>query len=129
MEKPLIRPATREDLEAFSDMANKPTVVAWLAELDEISAEGTGVRSIIAVWGLSYRDGRWVAFFDITPEARKYRVTRVKMGIRLFEEAKNRGIRFIYVRPDPDEPMAIKWLTSLGFKPDHRDDSFLRWSA
>ena len=120
MPKVIIRPATRADIEAFSDLPNKPTVRAYVGEVD---------GKIVGMGGLARNKGRWIAFCDLTPEAREYKVTIVKTAKRIMEDAKKAGHRFVYAQPDLNEPNAVRWLTSLGFEPDQRSGGILyRWS-
>ena len=116
----IIRPATREDLEAFSDMPNKPSIRAWVGELD---------GRIIGIGGLALAKGRWFGFCDLTEEARSYKMTIMRTAKRVLAEARRDGIRFIYAEASPHEPRAVAWLTSLGFSLDPRSEHFYRWSA
>ena len=121
-----LRPATRDDLEAFSDMKNKPTAKAWVGEVD---------GEVLAIGGLALVRGRWIGFFDITPEARK-RINQNMMvrvaWIRAFrlglDEARKMGIRFLYAHADIEEhPQAREFLERFGFEPDPRSDQYYRW--
>lgn len=82
---------------------------------------------IVLMGGLGFTQGRWFAFCDITDEARKHKVAVARAAIRIFERARSLGIRFIYAKADPDEPTAVRWLTSLGFRPDPRSAELYRW--
>lgn len=114
----IVRQATREDIAAFSDMANKPTILAWVGE-DE--------GKVVGIAGFAYSRGRWFGFCDLRPEARKYKMTIARAAIRAMREARARGIRYVYAQPDPEELGAKRWLTSLGFSADHRTPSLYRW--
>jgi N-acetylglutamate synthase-like GNAT family acetyltransferase len=115
-----VRRATREDIEAFSDMENKPTVRAYVGEVD---------GAIIALGGLAFSGGRWIAFCDLTEKARTYKMTIARMGKRIIADAREMGLRFVYASADPNEPSAIRWLTSLGFEPDPRAPTLYRWRS
>lgn len=120
MGKVIIRPASREDIDAFSSIENKPTAKAYAADLD---------GKIIALGGLALFKGRYFAFCDLTPEARRYKVLLAKTARRLFAEARRNGVKFIYAEADTNEPHAIAWLHSLGFELDPRSQTLYRWSA
>ena len=115
-----IRPATREDIEAFSDLPNKPTMRAWVAELD---------GRIVGLGGIALSKGRWFAFVDLKDEARPFKVTIARSALRFLDEARRDGIRFIYAEVSRHEPRALPWLLSLGFEFDQRSQHFYRWSA
>ena len=116
----IVRPATRADIAAFSDMANKPTVKAWVGDLD---------GRIIAIGGLFLVRGRWFAFLDLTEEARPYKMTLMRWAHRMLAEARKNGIRFIYAEASPREARSREWLARLGFEPDVRSGYLYRWSA
>ena len=117
----VIRPATREDLDAFPTPFAKPTVKALAAEVD---------GEVLGVAGLAIVRGRYYAFCDLTStQAAPYRIAVARAAKRLFAEARAAGIRYIYTNADPDEPRACRWLASLGFTPDTRHPHLYRWSA
>ena len=120
MASPVIRKASREDIEAFSPMRNKPTINAWCAEID---------GRIIALGGCALVKGRWFAFCDLTEEARQYKMHIARTARRFLMEAKRQGIRFIYAEANLAEPGAERWLTSLGFTIDPRTAYLYRWRA
>jgi hypothetical protein len=115
-----VRPATREDIAAFSDLANKPTVRAWIGELD---------GAIISMGGIALVKGRWIAFVDLTEAARPYKMTIARTAIRFLEAARRDGIRFIYAEMDVKEKSAERWVHSLGFSLDPRSQYLFRWRA
>lgn len=117
---PIVRPATREDIDAFSSMTEKPTVKAWCGELD---------GKIIALGGLAFFRGRWFAFLDLTDEARPYKMTIMRMAIRVMAEAKTMGIRFVYADADTREPKSVEWLSRIGFHIDPRTNRLYRWQC
>ena len=116
----VVRPATKEDIDTFSDMTGKPTTKAFVAELD---------GRIIALWGIALVRGRWFVFCDLTEESRPYKMTMMRAGKRLIAEARRSGIQYIYADADTNEPGSIAWLHSLGFILDPRSQHFYRWSA
>lgn len=117
--KPLtVRRATAEDIAAFSDMTEKPTIIGWVGEVD---------GRIIGLGGFARGGARWVAFADLTEEARPYRMTIARTAIRAMQEAKRLGFRFVYAAKDDSEPTAEKWLKSLGFSLDPKSNTLFRW--
>ena len=117
---PVTRWATREDIEAFSPMRDKPTIRALCIEVD---------GQIVVLGGLAFSKSRWIMFCDVTNQGRKYKVALVKAAKRMIEEARAMGIRYVYAADDPNETNSVRWMTSLGFKVDQRCPSLYRWSA
>ena len=115
-----IRRATREDIEAFSSQPNKPTLKAWVGEVD---------GEIIGIGGLAFAHGRWFAFCDVTEEARKYKIGIMRLAKHIMADAQAQGIRYIYADADKNEPKAVAWMTSLGFEIDPRSNRYYRWKA
>lgn len=115
-----VRPATREDIEKFSDMPAKPTAKAWAGELD---------GRLIALAGFAMQNGRWVAFCDLTEDARPHKMTIMRTAKRIMKEAKAMGIRYLYAEASPHEENAVRWLTSLGFRLDPRSAYLYRWES
>jgi N-acetylglutamate synthase-like GNAT family acetyltransferase len=115
-----VRVATREDIDAFSDLKNKPTIRAYVGEVD---------GEIVAIGGLAFAKGRWFGFCDLREPARKHKMTIARMGKRIMDEAREMGIRFVYANVDPSEPTAERWLTRLGFEPDPRTLVLYRWRS
>src|SRR5690606_3030352 len=113
-------PATREDIEAFSDLPKKPTIRAWVAELD---------GRIVGIGGIARANGRWFAFVDLLDEARPYKVHIARSARRFLDEARRDGVRVSYAEVSRHEPRALPWLLSLGFEFDQRSQHFYRWSA
>lgn len=116
----IVRPASREDIEAFSDMPQKPTLRAWAGEID---------GRIVALGGFAFTNGRWLGFCDLTEEARKHKFAIARTAKRVLAEARKQGIRFVYAEADPTEPGARRWLASLGFTIDPRSKHLYRWKA
>lgn len=114
----IVRRATAEDISAFSPLPNKPTILAWVGDDD---------GKIIGIGGLALVGGRWFAFCDLKPEARKHKKAIVKTARNVMMEAKRMGIRFIYAEADSSEPGARRWIESLGFHIDPRSNYLFRW--
>ena len=113
-----VRRATRADLEAFGEMRHKPTVKAWVGEVD---------GRIIGVGGFYFKDGHWVGFADLKEEARRYKVRFIKVARMAVEDMRLSGHRYIYAEVDPDFPMAPRWIESLGF--EMQASGLWRWQA
>lgn len=115
-----VRAATATDIAAFSDMTGKPTLKAWVGEVD---------GQIVGLAGFAFSHGRWYAFCDLREAARAHKVAIVRAGLMILAEARRMGIRYLYAEADPKEPGAVRWLTSLGFALDPRTTYLYRWSA
>lgn len=100
--------------------AEYPSMKAWAGKVD---------GKPVALGGLARdAEGRWIAFFDITDEARAYKRAIVRTGRLVMQEARKMNLRFVYAMPDCEEPLALKWLGRLGFEPDPRSGGVLmRW--
>jgi hypothetical protein len=118
MDKLVVRKATREDIQAFSNVTDFPTVKGVVGELN---------GKIIGFGGLARHRGRWYAFCDLIPEARKFKITIARAAIRVFEEARRDGVKFVYAEMDQNEPTAPAWLARLGFHLDPRSSYLFRW--
>lgn len=116
----VVRPATHEDIAQFSDLANKPTIRAMVAERD---------GRIIALGGIALSQGRWYAFADLPEEIRPYKMTIARAAKRFFRDLRRDGIRYVYAEASPVEPRALAWFASLGFEFDERSQHYYRWSA
>jgi hypothetical protein len=112
-----VRRATKEDIESFSSARGKPSIKAWCGVNDD------GV--IIGLGGLAYKEGRWFAFCDLTPEARKYKITIAKMGRQVMRDAVAGKHKFVYAGVDTSEPMAARWVESLGFRRQEHSGLYL----
>jgi len=124
-DKPVVRPATAEDLEIYYPGTIRPTIKAWLGEID---------GEILAVGGFAFSEGRWFAFFDIRPGVREtlrtsraYKKTLVRAAKMIMGEAERQGIKYIYADTEKHESGAGRWLESLGFIPDPRTLYLYRW--
>jgi N-acetylglutamate synthase-like GNAT family acetyltransferase len=119
--KLIIRRASKADIEAFSPMPHKPTLLAWVGEIDGRLIGLGGLRRL--------QDGRWLAFLDLTDEARPYKMHIMRQALRMLAKAKEVGVKYVYAQPDPCEEKAKYWLARLGFAPDSRTPSVWRWGA
>lgn len=115
-----VRRATAQDIDDFSDMKRKPSVKAWAGVVN---------GRIVALGGLAFVGGRWIGFCDLDEDARQYKMTIARTAIRILDEAKAQGIRFIYAEADKDEVTARKWLKSLGFESLAANRRLYRWRA
>lgn len=105
----IIRPATKDDIVAFSGYTINPTTKAWVGEID---------GEIVGVAGFIFEKGFWYGFCDIKDDrVREFPMTVVRASLRGMEEMKARGTKLIYARVDMNEKNALKWVTMLGFKP------------
>jgi RimJ/RimL family protein N-acetyltransferase len=118
----VFRQATAEDIAAFSSMANKPTIRA----ISMSKAEG---GEVLGIAGVAYHEGRWFGFCDMKDEARKYKVHIARAAIRFMADLRRQGVRYIYADSDPNEKTSLRWLTSLGFKPDPISGVYYRWGT
>lgn len=120
MTNPVIRPATRADIETFSAAEDKPSIRALAMEVD---------GRIIGLGGIALSKGRWIAFADLGEEARRYKMHIMRAAYRFLRDACRDGIRFIYAEADPCEEKSVRWLTRLGFERDPRSGVLYRWRA
>jgi hypothetical protein len=118
--KPVIRPATRADIEKLYPKGEFTATTRAMVGLVRGRPVGIG--------GIALVDGRLYAFAYFKKSARRYKVSIVKAAIGVIEEAKASGARFIYCETDPNEPGAVRWVTSLGFRPMHKPGVY-RWTA
>jgi len=116
--KPVIRPATADDLARFRPGETWPTVKATVGEVD---------GAPVAIGGLAFVGGRVIAFLEMDDGARPYKLSLFREMTRIMNEAKASGLRLIYATPDPNEPTAEALLTRLGFSRDHK--GAWRWQA
>lgn len=124
--KVVVRPATREDIaKAAEDMEATPTVKAWVGELREPGEE----PRVLAIGGLHRIGGRWKIFLDHTDEAKAYPMHLMRWARRVMAEARAMGLARVYAQIDPDEPGAVKWVESLGFRFDERTEFYWCWHA
>jgi hypothetical protein len=121
--KPVIRRATKKDIEAFADSIGVPratqTVRAWVGSVD---------GEDLAIGGFARYQGRWIAFCDLKDDARKYKKTIVQTARMIMSEARRQGIQFAYATVDSEEANAVRWMESMGFERDIRSGGkLMRW--
>lgn len=114
-----VRPATREDIEAFSGERLPVTVMALAGEVD---------GRIVGIGGLARVNGWLVGFCDLSEEGRRYKMAIVKAARRILATARSEGRQFVYAWADPTEPNATRWLQSLGFVAVNESGLF-KWRA
>ena len=114
-----IRPATRADIEAYSERPQSQTIRAIVGDLD---------GKIIGIGGLAIVRGRYYAFLDLRDEARDYKMHIMRGAMRILSQAKQSGVRFIFAEADQNECKSDAWLRRLGFKPDPRSDHLYQWN-
>ena len=115
----VLRRATTADIAARPSKSETPTMKAWVGEID---------GRIVGFGGFARINSRWMAFCELSDEARKHKRAIVRAGRQVIDEARRGGHTFIYAKADEDEPMAKRWLASLGFQPDTKTGLF-RWQA
>ena len=116
----LIRPATREDIEAACSLPLYPRMRALVAERD---------GALIGFAGVFVREGRWYGFADLTDGLRAHRFLLARAARSFLSDIKRDGIKYIYAEVSPIQPRSLPWLKSLGFRPDPKGSHFYRWSA
>lgn len=115
----LVRPATREDVEAFRGAAGlDPTIKAVAGVVD---------GEVVALAGFAFVGGRVIAFCDLKPAARRFPVLIHRTARKLLDEARRDGRRLIYAEADAAEPGARRWLAALGFVPVDDDERLWQW--
>lgn len=116
----IVRPARRADLAAFYG-AGWPTLKANVMEID---------GRIVAVGGIARRNGRRVAFFDLDEEGRRHPIAIGRAARRFLQaEAVCCNGRPVFAEADRAEPGAVRWLTSLGFRPLAGQEGVFRWQG
>jgi RimJ/RimL family protein N-acetyltransferase len=119
------RPATREDILAFSSVVKWPTAKAWIGEID---------GEVVALGGLALLRGRWIGFIDVTEKGRDYltkslgvRAAMIRAMTEGLREAKRMGIRYIYAEADTQFPKARELIERMGFHIDPKSQVLHRW--
>jgi len=115
----VVRRATPTELAALVPGDDRPTVKAWVGAVD---------GRIVGFGGLAFKQGRWIAFCELSEDARRHKRAIVRAGRNVIAEARRDGHRFVYAEADGNEPTARRWLESLGFQPDNRTGLY-RWQA
>ena len=114
----VIRPATKADLDTFYAGQPRPTISAYVGDLD---------GKIVGIGGLAYVYGRVNIFCDLTKDARRFKIAMHRIGLMLMQQAMADGHRFVYADADMNEPTSDRWLRRLGFA--HMGGNFYRWAA
>jgi hypothetical protein len=117
---PVVRPATAKDLERYFPGVAKPTVKAWVGELD---------GELLGIGGVALCEGRWFGFCELTEAARPYKLRIARTAKMIMNEARKQGIRYLYASIDENEKGARRWVESLGFAPDQRTLHLYRWGS
>jgi RimJ/RimL family protein N-acetyltransferase len=120
------RPATREDILAFSSVVKWPTAKAWIGEVD---------GEVVALGGFACIKGRWIGFIDVTEKGREYltkslgvRAAMIRAMMEGMREAKRMGIRYVYAEADTQFPKARELIERMGFHVDPRSPALHRWT-
>ena len=122
MPTPFVRRATSEDIKYFAEE------LGFDVPPNTVRAFCGGVSGkLIGIGGLARSQGRWIAFCDLLEEARSYKVTIVRIGKRVMNEAEEMGIRYVYANLDPEEKNAFRWMKKLGFE-YHPRSKLMRWT-
>lgn len=82
---------------------------------------------VIALGGIARIGGRWLAFTDFKPEARKHKITLARAARKFFDELE--GIKFVYAGQDEKEPTSLRLMTWLGFSLDPKTNKLYRWGG
>lgn len=115
----IVRPATREDMIAYyGDVGRAPTIQALCLEVD---------GEILGIGGVEYARGVITGFVDIEPEGRAHKAAIHRAALRFMQMMRQKGVKWITIRRDLDEPRAPHWLERLGFKPVDDEGIFWRW--
>lgn len=118
--RPVIRPATRDDLDKLFGKGKFNLTCNAVVGLVRGKVVGGG--------GIAHTGGKLWAFCDLKPSAYRYKISIVRAASQVIEDAKARGAKRIWAEADPDKPMAVRWIMSLGFKPTELPRIFL-WTA
>lgn len=106
---PVIRPATRADIDTLIDEPLPYRVRAW-------AVEDGGV--LLGVGGFAYQPEETIAAFVLkAPEAGKYPVALHRAGLMAMKEARRLGYRRVVALAEKTNPAAKRWLARLGFSP------------
>ena len=105
--KPIVRRATIEDLKSFWPDKPIPSGKYWLGEID---------GEIVAVSGYAWTDNKWMLFCDQREPSRAYPMHFARAGKRVMADWAATGRKFLWAYEDKNEPTAVRWLESLGFK-------------
>lgn len=106
--RPVVRPATAEDIGAFYSARGATMPLTCTAMVGELDGE------VIAVGGFAHIAGRLIAFYDMDEKAARFKITLVKAAKKMVAEMSAKQ-RVMYAKPDPGFPGAVRWIESLGF--------------
>lgn len=115
-----VRDATREDIASVVG-DDSPLRVSFKAVAGVIDGD------VVGVGGVAFVKGRVIAFCELKPEMRAYKVRMHKEALRVIADAKSRH-RIIYAQASEKEPTAVRWLTRLGFKL-HEGTLYTLWQS
>lgn len=105
---PVIRPATRADIDQLIDQPLPWRVRAFAVEQD---------GKLLGVGGFAYQPDDVIAAFVLKkPGAEKYKVTLHRAGLMAMQEARQAGYRRVVALAAKNNPAAEPWLARLGFK-------------
>jgi hypothetical protein len=121
----VVRRATPAEVAVLAPGNERPTMKAWVGAIPGSSPES---ERIVGFGGLAFSRGRWIAFCELSNEARRYKRAIIRAGRNVLDAARRDGHSFVYAQADADEPMARRWLESLGFQPDKKT-GLDRWQA
>jgi hypothetical protein len=103
-----IRPATRDDLEKYYRTKK--------IQYTQTAFVGVVRGRLVGCGGVAYAEGRVIAFCDLKPSARRYKMSIVRAAYKVIKHVQETGVKIMYAEANPDEPGAERWLTSLGFE-------------
>ncbi len=108
------REASKEDIEQYFPGVPKPTMRAWVGEID---------GEMVAIGGWAFDGSRWYAFFDMSDKLEKMaknnfglKMMIAKTAKQIIMEADKQGILALYVMIDTEKQNAKRWLINLGFE-------------
>lgn len=109
MSLPVIRPATRADIDSLISEKLPYRVRAFAVE----DRDG----KLLGVGGFAYQPHDTIAAFVLkAPGAEKYKVALHRAGLMVMAEAKAAGFRRVVALAEKTNPAAERWLARLGFK-------------
>ena len=116
MTKPILRPATREDIakataHLYGERRDPPVrILAYAGEVD---------GRVICVGGVAfYPGGVRIAFCDIDNEGRSYPVSLHRGAKMVMDAARRFGVQRILVCQSGMHEKTPRWLAHLGFRPE-----------
>jgi RimJ/RimL family protein N-acetyltransferase len=106
---PVVRPATRADIDSLIDEKLPYRVRAYAVEDHE--------GKLLGVGGFAYQPNDTIAAFVLkAPGAEKYKIALHRAGLMAMQDAKRLGYRRIVALAEKTNPAAERWLARLGFK-------------